>query len=342
MHIKPVLVVGGAGYIGSHMVLSLKHAGYFPVVLDNLSKGHRDAVFDAEFVLGEISDTALLEKLFAKYSFVAVMHFASFIEVSESVRFPLRYYQNNVGTTIQLLEVMIKHKIRNFIFSSSAAVYGDSSASLIDESQITAPVNPYGKTKWMVEEILKDLGKSDDINYSILRYFNAAGADPSGKIGEHHQPESHLIPLVLQTAAGLRSHITIFGNDYPTEDGTCVRDYVHVSDICHAHLLALNEMINNKKNITCNLGTGRGYSVLQVIHAARNITQKEIPVEFGTRRNGDPAVLVADSTLAMRELQWFPQYPELKTMILHAWSVIARNCHSEELSSRGVFCRGIS
>jgi len=323
MHIrKCVLVVGGAGYIGSHMVLTLQRAGYFPVVLDNLSKGHRDAVIHAEFVQGEMADAELLSALFSQYSFAAVMHFASFIEVAESVRFPAKYYQNNVAASIQLLDVMMKHDVRNFIFSSSAAVYGESKQGILSESHALAPVNPYGKSKWMLEEILKDLGKNGDMQYAILRYFNAAGADPQGRLAERHEPESHLIPIVLQAAAGLRPHVTVFGNDYSTEDGTCVRDYVHVMDICDAHLRALNVMMENKKNIICNLGTGRGYSVMQVIEAARKITGQKIPVEIGRRREGDPAMLVADAALAKRELRWIPQYQGLESIIEHAWKLM--------------------
>jgi UDP-glucose 4-epimerase len=323
MHTKPVLVVGGAGYIGSHMVLTLQNAGYSPVVLDNLSKGHKQAVMNAELIVADMADKEILRQLFEKYSFHAVMHFASFIEVGESVKFPARYYQNNVAATIYLLEMMVKYGVRNFIFSSSAAVYGESTASLINESHVLAPVNPYGRSKWMVEEILKDLGQSGDIDYAILRYFNAAGADPDGGLMESHDPESHLIPLVLQTAAGKRTCITVYGEDYPTEDGTCVRDYVHVMDICHAHLLALTALYQGKKkNIICNLGTGKGHSVMQVIKAARKVTGVEITVEVGKKRPGDPAVLVADASLVMQELGWEPRYPGLESMILHAWKAM--------------------
>jgi UDP-glucose 4-epimerase len=324
MHIKPVLVIGGAGFIGSHMVMTLQRAGYHPVVLDNLSKGHRHAVMNAELIVADAGDAEVLKQLFTQYSFHAVMHFASFIEVGESVLYPSRYYQNNVAATIQLLDVMKKCDVKNFIFSSSAAVYGESSAKLIPESHVLAPVNPYGRSKWMVEEVLKDMGKSGEINYAILRYFNAAGADPEGRLAERHEPESHLIPRVLQTAARKESCITIYGEDYPTEDGTCVRDYVHVIDICNAHLLALMALKKGKKkNIICNLGTGRGYSVMQVIKTARKITGKEIPVEIGSRREGDPAVLVADATLAKQELSWAPRYPDLDSMIMHAWKAMS-------------------
>lgn len=321
-NLKPVLVVGGAGYIGSHMVLTLKRAGYFPVVLDNFSKGHRESVRGTECVEGDMADAALLHKLFDTHAFVAVMHFASFIEVAESVLFPAKYYQNNVAGTLQLLDVMLQRGVKPFIFSSSAAVYGNTNATLISEDHALAPVNPYGRSKWMVEEILKDLGKSGDIQYAILRYFNAAGAEPGGTLCEQHHPESHLIPLVLEVAQGLRPCISIFGDDYPTEDGTCVRDYVHVTDICNAHLLAMSALRKSADPIICNLGTGQGHSVLDVIKAARKITGKVIPMEFDSKRKGDPAMLVADAARARSLLRWMPKYPDLETMIAHAWEAL--------------------
>lgn len=320
MPIKPVLVIGGAGYIGSHMVLTLERAGYYPVVLDNLSKGHRDAVRGAEFFQGEMNDARLLQTLFDKYKFEAVLHFAALIEVAESVKDPIRYYQNNLAASINLLEIMIKNKVRNFIFSSSAAVYGESDQIQIDEEHLLSPVNPYGKSKYMLEEILKDLADCGQLQFSILRYFNAAGADPDSHLAEQHQPESHLIPLVLEAAAGLRSQIKIFGNDYPTADGTCVRDYIHVMDICHAHLLAMNDLIAQRHaNQIYNLGNGLGYSVMQVIETARRITKKEINVVIGERRAGDPARLVANAELAKQQLGWKPKYPELEIIMRHAW-----------------------
>lgn len=326
MHIdsKYVLVVGGAGYIGSHMVLSLQRAGYQPVVIDNLSKGHREAVIGAELLVGDMADTEFLQHVFAKYSFSAVMHFASFIEVGESVNFPAKYYQNNVAATLNLLDVMIKSGVKNFIFSSTAAVYGEPQSPLIDESHVLAPINPYGRSKWMVEEMLKDLAKSDGLHYAILRYFNAAGADAQGRLRECHEPESHLIPLVLQAAAGERANITVYGDNHATADGTCVRDYVHVVDLCQAHLLALDRLTKDKKNIICNLGTGRGYSVLQVIETARRVTGRNIPAVMGEPRAGDPATLVADASLAKQELQWEPRYPDLEYMIEHAWKVMEK------------------
>lgn len=317
---NPILVVGGAGFIGSHMVLALQTAGHEAVVLDNLSKGHSDAVGDAELIVADMADKKRLAALFASRRFTAVMHFASFIEVGESVQFPAKYYQNNVAATLNLLDVMLAHDVKHFIFSSTAAVYGEPQYSPIDEAHPIAPINPYGRSKWMVEEIMKDYAKSDGLRYAILRYFNAAGAHPSGRLRERHEPESHLIPLVLQTARGKRETITVNGRDYATADGTCVRDYVHVSDLCSAHLLALEALFNKQPDIICNLGTGQGFSVQQVIDVARKVTGQPIPIIEGMRRAGDPAVLVADATLAKRLLNWRPQYADLETIIQHAWS----------------------
>lgn len=319
---KSVLVIGGAGFIGSHMVLNLQQAGYQPVVLDNLSKGHRESVIDAELIVGDIADAELLKQLFAKYQFLAVMHFASFIEVAESVKFPAKYYQNNVAATINLLSVMLESGVKNLIFSSSAAVYGEPQSKTMTETHPLAPLNPYGRSKWMVEEIIKDFAKSNEFNFAILRYFNAAGADPEKRLYERHEPESHLIPLVLQAAAGQRESITIYGDRYPTTDGTCIRDYIHVIDLCDAHLLALNALTQGKKQILCNLGTGHGYSVLQVIQAARRVTGKNITTIMGAPRLGDSAILVADASLAKQQLNWAPKYPDLDTIIQHAWQVM--------------------
>lgn len=315
---KMILIVGGAGYIGSHMTLVAKQAGYIPLVLDNLVTGHRHAVLDAHFIQGDIQDVDLLDAIFTKYPIAAVMHFASFIQVGESVQYPGKYYQNNVAATLVLLQAMLKHKINHFIFSSSAAVYGEPRYTPIDENHIIAPINPYGKSKWMVEEILHDFAVSDQLKFSILRYFNAAGAHPDGRVTECHEPETHLIPLVLEVVRGKREAIQVFGNDYETADGTCVRDYVHVNDICAAHLLALEQLWQGRKSSIYNLGNGNGYSVLQVIQAAEKISQCKIPIVMQPRRPGDPAILVADATRALQELNWKPAYPNLETIITHA------------------------
>jgi UDP-glucose 4-epimerase len=314
-----ILVVGGAGYIGSHMVLHLQREGFNPIVVDDLSTGHKDVVQDADFVVGHIADHHMLDEVFKRYSIAAVMHFASFIQVGESVIDPAKYYLNNVGATLTLLESMRKHGIKHFIFSSTAAVYGEPLYTPIDEKHTLAPINPYGQSKRMIEQVLEDFTKAYDFNFAALRYFNAAGADPSGCLCERHDPETHLIPLILQVAEGKRKAITVFGRDYATVDGTCVRDYIHVNDLCAAHLLALKALFAGKKKAIYNLGTGQGYTVQQVIDAASEVTGKKIPVIEGERRAGDPAVLVANPNLAMQEMQWEPRYSDLKTIIQDAW-----------------------
>jgi len=317
-----VLVVGGAGYIGSHMVLMLKRAGFTPIVLDNLSRGHREALSGAKLIAGEMADRDLLAHLFTTHSFSAVLHFASYIEVAESMKNPSKYYQNNVAATLTLLDLMMEHQVRHFIFSSTAAVYGEPHYTPLDELHPLHPVNPYGRSKRMVEEIVMDYARCGHLHYAILRYFNAAGADPEGRLAERHHPESHLIPLVLQAAAGERDAIIVYGNDYATPDGTCIRDYVHVTDLCDAHLLSLQRLLEGGESLLCNLGTGRGYSVQQVIDAARLVTGCRIPTVHGDRRPGDPAILVANASRAMQELHWQPRYSTLETLITHAWQAM--------------------
>lgn len=320
MHTKTILVVGGAGYLGSHMALKLKARGYEPLILDNLATGHRHAVKDSEFILGDLGDAALLEQIFSSRPILAVMHFASFIEVGESVRNPGKYYHNNVANTINLLRAMGKAKINTFIFSSTAAVYGEPQKTPIDETHPLMPVNPYGRSKLMVEQMLPDFSRSEGLRYAILRYFNATGADPLGRVGEEHPHESHLIPLLLEVAANRRESLTVNGEDYPTADGTCIRDYVHVDDLCEAHLLMLEALLTGSENKTYNLGTGRGHSIRQVIELTKQVTRCDVPITYGPRRPGDPAILVADPKLAMRELNWHPRYPDLATMIEHSWN----------------------
>jgi UDP-glucose 4-epimerase len=324
MPTNPILVVGGAGYIGSHMLLILKQIGYTPIVFDNLSHGHRDAVLDVELIEGDLSDKTLLTEIFSTRNIGAVMHFASLIEVAESVAKPQLYYQNNVVGLINLLDVMAAHQVKPIVFSSSAAVYGEPQAERIHEQHRLLPVNPYGRSKRMAEEIIMDYAAAGHLNYAILRYFNAAGADAVGRVGERHVPESHLIPLLLQVAAGKLPHITINGDDYPTADGTCMRDYVHVSDLCNAHLLALKFLMKEQGKLVLNLGIGRGYTVKQVISAVERVTQIKIPTKMGNKRVGDPAILVADPELAKQTLSWQPRYTDLDTIILHAWQFLQK------------------
>lgn len=316
---EKILVVGGAGYIGSHMVKMLLESGHEVVTLDNLSTGHRDAVFGGEFIRADLADRDQLEAVFSSHEFDGVLHFASFIQVGESVREPGKYYQNNVANTLNLLGAMARHGVRSLVFSSSAAIFGEPQYVPIDEGHPKAPVNPYGSSKLMVETILADYDRAHGLKSVCLRYFNAAGADPGGQLGERHEPETHLIPLVLQAASGRRPHVTVFGRDYDTPDGTCIRDYIHVTDLCQAHLLALKQLWQGGGSAAYNLGNGQGFSVREVIDAARAVTGREIPVVYGERREGDPARLVADSRLARQALGWSPEHAELETIIAHAW-----------------------
>jgi UDP-glucose 4-epimerase len=314
-----VLVVGGAGYIGSHMLKRLHQAGCELTTLDNLSGGFADAVRWGEFVKGDLADRALLEALMHRGRFDAVMHFASFIQVGESMVQPARYYQNNLLNTLQLLDVMRAHGVQRFVFSSTAATFGEPHYSPIDEAHPQQPINPYGRSKLMVEQVLADYDRAYGLKSVCLRYFNAAGADPDGELGERHQPETHLIPLVLQAASGRRPHIAVFGRDCDTPDGTCIRDYIHVSDLCEAHWLALQSLWAGGPSQAYNLGNGLGFSVQQVITAAERVTGARLTVVHSPRRPGDPARLVADATLARQRLGWRPRHAELDTIVAHAW-----------------------
>jgi UDP-glucose 4-epimerase len=314
-----VLVVGGAGYIGSHMVKDLLQAGCEVVTLDNLSRGHRALVPGGEFVEGDLGDARALDGIFSRRRIDAVMHFAAFSLVGESVADPLPYYRNNVANTVTLLDRMREHGISRFIFSSTAAVYGEPDRVPIAEDHPCAPTNPYGESKLAVEHLLRDCAAAYGLRFVALRYFNAAGADADGTLGERHQPETHLIPIVLQTATGERERVTIFGEDYPTADGTCIRDYVHVTDLAQAHRLALESLMAGAAGGTYNLGNSKGYSVRQVIETARRVTGRPIPATAAERRPGDPAVLVADSTRVRRELGWKPRYEDLEAIIGTAW-----------------------
>lgn len=314
-----ILVASGAGYIGSHMAKLLRLAGYHPVVIDDLSQGRREAVTCGQLIVGDVADADLLNAVSESWSIAAVMHFASFIQVGESVKRPDIYYQNNLVATLNLLDAMRAAGVRNFIFSSTAAIFGDPAYTPIDESHPKQPINPYGRSKWMVEQVLEDYDRAYGMKSICLRYFNAAGADPDGELGERHEPETHLIPLLLQVASGRRDHISVFGADYPTPDGTCIRDYIHVSDLCDARLLALDYLMRNNRSERFNLGNGSGYSVNEVISAVEKVTGKSIARKIEARREGDPPVLVADSTRAKSELEWKPRFGDLETIIRHAW-----------------------
>jgi UDP-glucose 4-epimerase len=314
-----VLVVGGAGYIGSHMVQILRADGHQVLVFDNLAGGYRDALLGAGLAHADLADRAALDDVFAGRRFDAVMHFASFIEVGESVRLPDKYYRNNLSNTLNLLDAMVAHGVKRFIFSSTAAIFGEPDYLPIDEHHPSRPLNPYGRSKAMVEQILADYERAFGLRSVCLRYFNAAGADPGGLLGERHEPETHLIPLVLQVAAGRRERIAVYGTDYPTPDGTCIRDYIHVVDLCSAHLLALHRLQDGCASDSFNLGNGAGFSVQEVIDAARRISARPIAVLEAPRRAGDPARLVADSAKARALLGWVPRHADLDTIIGTAW-----------------------
>ncbi|MDF1486081.1 UDP-glucose 4-epimerase GalE [Ramlibacter sp. H39-3-26] len=314
-----ILVVGGAGYIGSHMVWLLGQHGVQAVTLDNLVAGHRDAVLHGELRVGDVADRALLDQILDSQRFDAVMHFASFIQVGESVLDPAKYYRNNVATTLTLLDAMRDHGVRQFVFSSTAALFGEPAYTPIDEKHPLQPINPYGRSKWMVEQVLADYARAYGLQSVCLRYFNAAGAHPQGLLGERHEPETHLIPLVLQAATGRRSHVTVFGRDYDTPDGTCIRDYVHVMDLADAHWLALQYLARGGTAGAFNLGNGNGYSVQEVVDTARRVTGRDIAVREGPRRAGDPARLVADAALARQVLGWQPRHGSLEAIVRDAW-----------------------
>ncbi len=314
-----ILVTGGAGYIGSHTVLELINRNHRVVVLDNLSKGHRAALGGVELVHGDTSDTVLLKELFKKHRIEAVVHFAASSLVGESVRQPADYYHNNVVKGLALLDAMVESGVLCMVFSSTAAVYGEPVEVPIPEEHPTVPTNPYGATKLALEGAMGWYGRAYGLRCTSLRYFNAAGADPSGEIGEDHDPESHLIPLVLKSAMGLIPHLEIYGTDYPTPDGTCVRDYIHVSDLAAAHALALDALASGTPSAVYNLGNGNGYSVLEVIKTAEEVVGRPIKVKYGPRRPGDPAALVASSRRIKNELGWQPRFADLKTIIETAW-----------------------
>lgn len=314
-----VLVVGGAGYIGSHMCKMLAEFGHAVTICDNLSTGHREAVHWGQLYQCNLSDTDTLDSVFAKTRFDAVMHFAASSIVSESVAEPLRHYRNNICETIALLELMQRHSVGKLVFSSTAAVYGEPKQRIIDELHPNEPINPYGRTKLIVEQILSDLAKTHWLRAVSLRYFNAAGADESGLIGESHNPETHLIPRILRKAAGESIEVGIFGVDYPTADGSCVRDYIHVEDLCSAHLRALEHLSNHTGFDTFNLGNGQGYSVKQIVAAAEEVIGRRLGIPEHGRRHGDAAYLVAGSEKARKLLGWTPSRPDVREIIESAW-----------------------
>ncbi len=313
-----ILVVGGAGYIGSHCVKELARRSFDVVTLDNLSRGHREAVKWGEFEHGDMADRPFLRQLFGKHDISAVMHFAAYAYVGESVTNPHIYYENNVSCTLNLLDAMREAGVRRFIFSSTCATYGEPQEVPIPETHPQNPINPYGQSKLMVERILADYSRAYDFSCTSFRYFNAAGADPDGEIGEEHDPETHLIPLVLQAAQGGPA-LKLFGTDYPTPDGTCVRDYIHVTDLAAAHILGVERLLAGHGGSVYNLGNGSGYSNLEVIRAAEAVTGKKVPYEAAPRREGDPATLVGSARKAIEELGWKPQYATIEKIMQTAW-----------------------
>jgi UDP-glucose-4-epimerase GalE len=324
-NMKPVvLVTGGAGYIGSHAVKELRRKGYRPLVYDNLSTGHQWAIRQDELIKGDLGDKGHVEEILHKEKPLAVMHFAASAIVTESVERPELYFRNNVINSFNLLEAMLTAEVKSFIFSSSAAVYGNPQQIPITEDHPLVPINPYGEAKVFVERALRWYEEAHGLTYISLRYFNAAGADPEAELGEAHNPETHLIPRILDVAAGKRPYIELYGTDYDTSDGTCIRDYIHVTDLAQAHILALEALLNDSRGRVYNLGNQRGFSVKEVIDVARLVTGHPIPVQESSRRQGDPPVLVASSERIKRELGWKPLYSDLSVIIETAWKWMGR------------------
>ena len=316
---KTVLVAGGAGYIGSHTVKYLLKNNYKVVVVDNLVYGHKEAVLTENFEQIDLADKKALDSVFKKYKIDAVIHFAAYTYVGESVSEPKKYYHNNVVNTLNLLDTMIENDVKNIVFSSTCATYGNPQYTPIDEKHLQSPINPYGKTKLMMEQIMEDYDRAYGLKYVALRYFNAAGCDAEGQLGESHDPETHIIPLVLKAIKGEIPKLTVFGTDYETQDGTCIRDYIHVEDLAYAHMLAVEKLFNDKKSDCINLGTGIGTSVKEIIDAAKQVTGLDVPVVYGERREGDPAKLYAANEKAKSVLGWNPKYTEIGDIIKTAW-----------------------
>ncbi len=329
-----VLVTGGAGYIGSHTCKALRRSGLNPVVYDDLSRGNREAVKWGELIEGELADRVLLRRTLKRYRPAAIIHFAAFAYVGESNENPALYYRNNVGGTAELLSAMLDCSVRHLVFSSSCATYGIPRNVPITEDTPLNPVNPYGATKMVCERMLRDCSATSPLTYIALRYFNAAGADPDGQIGECHVPETHAIPLLLDAAAGDREAFTIFGDDYPTPDGTCIRDYIHVSDLADAHVRALHDLLQGGNSASINVGTGRGWSVRELIEIARNVTGRDVPVRVGPRRPGDPPALVSDPSLAKTRLGWAPRYADAAEQLAHAWAWRQGGCRAFKRAQR--------
>jgi len=317
---KTILVAGGAGYIGSHTVKYLLNNDYQVIVVDNLVYGHREAVLTKNFEQIDLSDKKAIDGIFKKYKIDAVIHFAAFAYVGESVSSPKKYYHNNVVNTLNLLDTMIDNNVKNIVFSSTCATYGDPQYMPLDEKHPQNPINPYGQTKLMVEKIMKDYDKAYGLKFVALRYFNAAGGDAEGQLGESHDPETHLIPLVLKAIKGEIPQITVFGTDYDTEDGTCVRDYVHVEDLANAHMLAVEKLLAGGVSYCINLGTGIGTSVKEIIDASEMVTGKKVPLTYGERREGDPPKLYAANQKAKEVLGWEPKYTKIQDIIKTAWT----------------------
>lgn len=317
---KTILVAGGAGYIGSHTVKYLLNNDYNVVVVDNLVYGHRDAILTPNFEQIDLADKSSLENIFKKYKIDAVIHFAAYTYVGESVTQPQKYYWNNVVNTLNLLDTMIENNVKTIVFSSTCATYGNPQYTPMDEKHSQAPINPYGKTKFMMEQIMEDYETAYGLKYAALRYFNAAGADAQVELGELHNPETHIIPIVLQAIKGERENITVFGTDYDTPDGTCIRDYIHVEDLADAHMKALEKIFETQKSYCLNLGTGIGTSVKEIIKAAEEVTGQKVPVVYGQRRVGDPAKLYASNNMAKEVLSWEPKYTDIKEIIKTAWA----------------------
>ena len=314
-----ILVTGGAGYIGSHMVLTLSDKGHDVIIYDNLSTGHKDSVLSGRLVVADLADTVSLDNLIRQEKFDAVVHFAAHIVVEESVKNPIKYYRNNFSNALKLIESCVKHNVNKFIFSSTAAVYGIPDRVPVSENMPLLPINPYGASKMMVEQALKDISIAHDLKYVSLRYFNVAGSDPLSQIGQKYQNPTHLITLALKTALGMREYLNIFGTDYDTPDGTCIRDYIHVDDLINAHMLSLDYLLSDNKSNVFNCGYGHGYSVKEVVEKVKKVTGIDFQVRETARREGDPPVLTADSSKIKKELGWQPVHDDLEYIIKTAW-----------------------